>query len=110
MTIKLSNLQYTMLKAFGEQPTDFFMSLEEAGRFDQRPFRSMLIRKYVSYRPGKGFHITREGRNSYYDFLSTEIWRKNPTLHLTAYFDPIAYGIADPLKRKGKVIAMRGAA
>lgn len=110
MTIRLSNLQYTMLKAFGEQSPDYFMNIETAGRFDQRPFRSMLIRKYISYRPGRGFHITREGRNSYLDFLSTEIWRKTPSMTLTAYFDPIAYGIADPLKRKAKVLPMRGAA
>jgi|SRR5579862_571220 len=90
--ITLSNRQYPMMKAFIDNP-DSYMTIEEAQRYDQRPFRSMLIRRYIAYRPGKGFHITKEGREHWREFESTEIWRQNPLLPLTAYFDPTAYGL-----------------
>lgn len=100
---RLSNRQYPMLRAFTDEASDFYMGTEEAARFDQRPFRSMLIRKYISYRPGKGFHLTKEGRAAYQEFLETDILRQNPNLPLTAYFDAAAYGIkakVHVLKRK----------
>lgn len=90
---RLSNRQHPMLEAFVEMPSDRYMNVEEAQRYDQRPFRSMLIRGWIAYRPGRGFHITREGRDAWNEFHRTEIWRKNPTLPLTAYFDPTAYGL-----------------
>ena len=96
---RLSNRQYPMLKAFYDGGMDFFMSIDEAQRYDQRPFRSMLIRKWIVYRRGRGFHLTREGRAAWHEFLSTEIWRKNPSMPLTAYFDPTAYGIHQVKKR-----------
>lgn len=93
--ILLSNRQYPMLQAFMDGGgADFFMPLEEAQRYDQRPFRSMLVRGWVGYRPGRGFHLTREGRDAWHDYHATEIFRKNPRLPLTAYFDPTAYRMA----------------
>jgi hypothetical protein len=91
---RLSNLQFPMLQTFvgGE-----FMRIEQAMGFDQRPFRSMLIRKWVAYKPGRGFHITKDGSRAYHEFLNTDIARKNPLLPLTAYFDPTAYGLKEPL-------------
>jgi hypothetical protein len=68
----------------------------------------MLIQEWISYRPGRGFRITREGRESWGEFERTEIWRKNPTLPLTAYFDPVAYGLA--VKTKVHVMRAQGAA
>lgn len=100
---RLSNRQYPMLRAFTDESSDFHMNLEEAARFDQRPFRSMLIREYISYKPGKGFHLTKSGRAAYHEFLETDILRRNPNLPLTAYFDADAYGI----KRKGAVHVMK---
>jgi hypothetical protein len=93
MTIRLSNLQFTMLATFAEQPLNYHMTIEEAAKFDQRPFRSMLVRQYVVFRPGRGFHLTREGRAAHEDFLTTEIWRKNVNGPLTTYFDPTAYSV-----------------
>jgi len=90
---RLSNRQYPMLRAFADEGPDFFMSIDEAQRFDQRPFRSMLVHRWIVYRPGRGFHITREGRAAWHEFQQTEIFRKNPTLPLTAYFDASAYGL-----------------
>ena len=88
---KLSNRQYPMLRTFAQSAKGFFMSIHDAQRYDQRPFRSMLIQQWIAYRPMKGFHITRKGRDAWREFQATEITRKNPTLPLTAYFDPIVY-------------------
>jgi hypothetical protein len=76
------------------------MSVSLAQQFDQRPFRSMLIRKWIAYRPGRGFHITREGRQAYRDFEQHDITRKNQALPLTSYFDPTQYGLKTPAKKK----------
>jgi len=91
--IRLSNRQHPLLKLFAQNSGKWYMNIEEAQRFDQRPFRSMLIQKWVAYRPGRGFHITRDGLTAWREFEQTEIWRKNPTLPLTAFFDPTAYGV-----------------
>jgi hypothetical protein len=85
------------------------MTIAEAQHWDQRPFRSMLIQGWCAYRPGRGFHVTREGKAAMAEFLQTDILRKNPTLPLTAYFDPTAYGLAPPNKSI-HVMARRGAA
>lgn len=90
---RLSNRQYPMLRTFIEGGRDYYMTIEEAQAFDQRPFRSMLVQRWVVYRPGRGFHATKEGRQAWEEFLNTEILRKNPSLPLTAFFDPTAYGL-----------------
>jgi hypothetical protein len=42
----------------------------------------------VLYRPGRGFHITRAGRDAWAEYeLGMNIERKNPYAPLTAYFD-----------------------
>jgi hypothetical protein len=97
---RLSNRQFPLLRGFAEEAADYHMSLEVAQLWDQRPFRSMLIRKWISYRPGRGFHITREGRAAWREFLNTDIARKDPSLPLTAYFDPTAYGLKPRLVRR----------
>jgi hypothetical protein len=91
--IRLSNRQLPMLELFigGE-----YLSIETAKHYDQRPFRSMLIRKWINYRPGRGFKITEAGRDAYEIFMHTDIARKNPLLPLTAYFDETAYGLKKP--------------
>jgi len=103
---RLSNRQFPMLSMFAEEGPDFYMKIDTAQRFDQRPFRSMLIQKWVVYHAGKGFHITREGRAAYDEFLHTDIARKNPLLPLTAYFDPTVYGLKSG-KPRAKVHEMR---
>lgn len=108
---RLSNRQYPMLRAFIDGGAGFYMRIEEAQTYDQRPFRSMLIQKWVAYTPGRGFHITREGRDAWNEFLTTDIARKNPSMPLTAYFDPTAYGLAKPKRARVHVLpADRGAA
>jgi hypothetical protein len=87
-----------MLKALYDLGGDY-MSIKEAQAFDQRPFRSMLIREYAVYVPGRGFRITNDGKAAYHEFLATDIARKDPTLPLTAYFDPTAYGLKAPSKK-----------
>ena len=95
---RLSNRQYPMLRTFALGGQDYHMRIHEAQKYDQRPFRSMLVRRWIAYRPSRGFHITRDGRDAFIEFESTEIWRKNPALPLTAYFDPTAYGLKPPAK------------
>jgi hypothetical protein len=101
MTIQLSSLQYNMLATFADQPNTFHMTIEEAQKFDQRPFGSMLKREYVVYRPGRGFHITTKGRRAHDDFLTAEISRKNFSAPLTHWFDPTAYGLTLVKAAKG---------
>jgi len=93
---RLSNRQFPMLEIFSGGS---YLKVEDAQLYDQRPFRSMLIRKWVAYMPGKGFHITDLGKSAYREFLNTDIGRKNPHLPLTAYFDPTAYGLRMPSKK-----------
>jgi len=104
---RLSNRQYPMLEIFSGGS---YLKIEDAQLYDQRPFRSMLIRKWISYDPGKGFHITDAGRAAYNEFFNTDIGRKNPALPLTAYFDPTAYGLRLPKKAKVHVLKRKQAA
>lgn len=104
--ILLSNRQHPMVQAFIDGHE--YMTIEEAQQYDQRPFRSLLVRKWVAYRPGRGFYLTREGKQGWNDYHGTEILRKNPTLPLTAYFDATAYGLKKPASVH--VLARRGAA
>lgn len=99
---RLSSLQYAMLETFA---TRIYMTAMQAQAYDQRPFRSMLIQKWVAYKPGRGFHITKEGLAAQHEFKTRDIGRKNPLLPLTAYFDPTAYGLKVPSK-KGAVHVM----
>jgi hypothetical protein len=94
---RLSNRQYPMLKTFATAETGYYMSIEAAKAYDQRPFRSMLIKGWIKYKPSRGFHMTPKGKQAWNEFLLTDIIRKNPTRPLTAYFDPTAYGLT---KRK----------
>jgi hypothetical protein len=100
-----------MLRAFAQLGADRFMSVEQAQKYDQRPFRSMLIRKWIEYQPQRGFYITVTGLAAWQEFRSTEIWRVDPTLPLTRYFDPDAYGlrIAKRQPKRSTVHAMRQA-
>lgn len=88
---RLSNRQYPMLRTFATAPAGQYMTIEEAQVFDQRPFRSMLVHKWIAYKPGAGFHITRAGRDAWHEFEMTEIFRANPLAPLTSLFDPADY-------------------
>lgn len=101
----LSKRQYSMLQEF---LSGDYMSINRAQAFDQRPFRSMLIRGWIAY-TGRGFHITIEGKDAWYEFEHTVIARRNPLLPLTAYFDPTAYGLTKPAA-KVRTMAKRTAA
>jgi hypothetical protein len=94
--LSLSPRQYPMLKTFID---GIYMSIEQAQHYDQRPFRSMLIRGWVAYRPGRGFHVTPLGRKAFDTFHHTEIGRKNPYAPLTSFFDPTEYGLKQVEKR-----------
>jgi hypothetical protein len=97
MSLSLSQRQYPMLQTF---VTGVYMSIDQAQHYDQRPFRSMLVRGWIAYRPGRGFHITHEGKRAFDVFHHTEIRRKNPLMPLTSYFDPTAYGLRETEKTK----------
>lgn|SRR6188508_2056786 len=105
---RLSNRQFPMMQAFVDLRGDY-MSIADAQAYDQRPFRSMLIRKWIVYRHGRGFHLTPAGQDAWNEFHTTSIARLNPAMPLTAYFDPTAYGLKDPYK-KIHVLKKRSAA
>jgi hypothetical protein len=70
------------------------ISIKQAQGLDQRPFRSFLVRKYIKYSPAKrGFVATEEFHMAVSRFYDTSIKRKDPTRPLTAYFDPLTYGL-----------------
>lgn len=100
MITRLSTLQYNMLRMFASQPVAHHMSIATAQGLDQRPFRSMLLRRWVAYTPGRGFRITRAGTDAFRGFENHSIERKNPSLPLTSYFDPAVYGLPSREKRK----------
>ena len=105
-TTRLSNRQYTMLQMFYSESKDFTMKIEVAQAFDQRAFRSMLIRQYVAYVPSaKGFRLTALGRDAFHTFEATDITRRNPALPLTAYFDMDSYGLNRSAKKHRRVAA-----
>lgn len=97
---RLSNLQYPMMKSFVNLRGGY-MSIEEAHAFDQRPFRSMLIQRWVGYHHGedRGFYLTKAGEAAWQEFQDTQIFRKHPELPLTAYFDAVAYGLKNGKRR-----------
>ena len=98
---RLSNRQFPMLRMFAEVGDALTMSIHEAQKFDQRPFRSMLIRQWIRYSTRlHGFVITREGRQAWEEFQETSIQRLKSQRPLTAYFDPTAYHLKDPYAEK----------
>jgi hypothetical protein len=107
--ISLSNRGYPMLKTFADESAGYAMTIDQAQHYDQRPFRSMLMRGWIAYKPGKGFMLTKDGRRAWEQFLSTDIGRKNWEAPLTAYFDPNAYGLGkkDKSSRPVKQVTQR---
>jgi hypothetical protein len=102
MSITLSNRGYPMLRTFIDSGPGFFMAVSEADAYDQRPFGSMLHRGWISYRPGRGFFLTKEGRAAWENFQATDIMRKDRSRPLTHYFDPVAYGLRSPKRKDAK--------
>jgi hypothetical protein len=98
----LSKRSYPMLQAFVSNRDDY-MKIAEAQRFDQRPFRSMLLRGWINFRPSYGFYLTKEGRQAWHDFHQTDIVRHNPMLPLCAYWREKYDAGGTMSKRKAKV-------
>lgn len=111
-----SGRQLKMLQMFADNGIDGYISFIDAHGFDQRPFRSMLIRKWIAYRPSRGFHITKEGKAALYQLEQADITRNRNTITkpLTRYFDYVAYGLADQPRKsktsKRKLHVLSGAA
>lgn len=97
MSTVVSNYQLPLLKHLLHAG---YLSIEKAMAFDQRGFRSFLMREWLAYRPGYGFHLTPEGRAAWDLLHHTEIRRHDPTRPLTRYFDYVAYGFTDPRAKK----------
>lgn len=98
MSTTVSNYQLPLLRLLIEHGKRA-LSIEEAMEFDQRGFRSFLIRKWVSYQPGHGFRLTAEARKAWDQLQHTDIQRLDPSQPLTRYFDYVAYGLEDPRQR-----------
>jgi hypothetical protein len=100
--IALSKRQHAMLELLVNQKNEY-LSYEQAQELDQRPFRSMLIQKWVSYRPQRGFRVTKEGVDAWNEYLAADITRKNTHAPLTKIFDAVFYGlVAGPVKKSAK--------
>ena len=99
-----SGRQIALLQMLDNLGVNGHVTITEAQTLNQTTFSSALIRGYCVYRatgPNRGFHVTKEGVEALHDFHSADVTRKNPTLPLTSYFDPTAYGLSAPsLKKK----------
>ena len=85
----LSERGWAMIEMFSAHK---YISFEDAHLLDQRPFRSMLIRKYIAFKPGRGFHITKEGEDALYRWYHTVVDQRKDTLApLTKTFNPQDY-------------------
>jgi len=94
--INLSNRGFPMLHVFAGGN---YITYAQALRYDQRPFRSMLVRKYIEYHPSKkAFKITEVGLRAWEEFTSTEIDQRKDTRHLTAFFDAARWGFTDNVR------------
>ena len=103
--IALSKRQHAMLELLVTRQ-DGYITYEQAQELDQRPFRSMLIQKWVAYRIGRGFRETPAGIDAWNEYLAADITRKNAHAPLTKYFDAVFYGlVAGPVKTKRKTTA-----
>ena len=88
---RLSTLQFNLLRIFARGVA---MSVDKARLYDQRPFRSLLMRKWISYdRRQGGFAITAAGQDAWHDFWHHTVKRRHPSLKLTSYFDASSYGL-----------------
>jgi hypothetical protein len=98
----LSSRGYNMLRYFVTEVSKDHVSIDEAQHLDQRPFRSMLIRKWIAYTPGKGFHATKEGRDAWRSYETQSILRSEGLFlrPLTSYFDANAYGLKPQREKK----------
>jgi hypothetical protein len=88
-TTRISNRQYNLLREFVHKPK---MSADSAAQWDQRAFRSFLIRDWVSYTPERGFHLTEKGFLAWKAFEKTDVTRSNIHGPLTRYFSLEIYG------------------
>ena len=104
MSTTVSNYQLPLLKAFRSVA---YMNIEKAMTYDQRAFRSFLIRGWIAFKPGQGFHLTRAGDEAWELLHHTEIKRHDPTRPLTRYFDYVAYGFRDPRLPKPRLHVVR---
>jgi hypothetical protein len=98
----LSGRQFSMLEEFIKGGPDYDMPTDEARKYDQRPFGSMLIRRWVAYSMRRrAFYLTREGWDAWDRFQQANIQRKHPEAPLTHYFDQLI-GLAKPSRRQAK--------
>ena len=100
-----SGRQIALLQMLDQVGVNGHVSITEAQTLNQTTFRSALIRGYCIYRAtgaNRGFHVTKEGLEALHDFQTADVTRKNPTLPLTSYFDPTAYGLTAPSPSKKK--------
>jgi hypothetical protein len=94
--IALTNRTFTLLELFASRGGNYYMTIEEAMALDQRPFRAVYVHGWISYRPGRGFHISTDGKRAHDELHHTSIersaaCRSNP---LTCAFDAAAYGLS----------------
>lgn len=101
MRIVLSNLQLALLEIAAHAD---HISIEQAQHFSQVTFGSALREKnkWLAYRPGRGFVLTKKGRAARAGMYEADITRKNVNGPLTRFFDPTAYGLEPRKKREPK--------
>jgi hypothetical protein len=87
-TTAISNRQYSLLKEFIRKPKQ---EIDLGRLWDQRAFRSFLVRDWITYKPTQGFLLTEKGFAAWKLFEATDIRRVDPQAPLTRYFDAAHY-------------------
>ena len=98
---QVSRLQFPLLREFAELQPGSHIPVARAAKFDQRPLCSLYHRGWIGLHPGKGFYLTREGIDAYNEYMVSESRKRlNPDRPLSHYFDPVAYQLERPEKKK----------
>jgi hypothetical protein len=87
-TVRISNRQYVLLREFAKVGN---MTMVQAQEWDQRAFRSFLVRGWLAWNQSKGFVLSPDGYAALEAFHRTDIRRADPTRPITRYFDSKLY-------------------
>jgi hypothetical protein len=80
------------------------MIVVQAQEWDQRAFRSFLVRGWVDFNTARGFYLTQEGLNAGENFRHANIHRADPSAPLTSYFDINSWGAKSKRALKEKEV------
>lgn len=107
----VSELQWPLLCMFATIQPGSFLSVARATELDQRPFGSLYHRNWITYHPGRGFRITREGLAAYDRYMGEVHKRMHPEAPFSHYLELISdLRKPAPVEKRLAVVRRSGAA